>query len=67
MLAAVENLKQRVALETLASYIDMEETEVTPEEDGTVIFEGYSVDGLAVGIIQPSGKIDWVCGEIALV
>ena len=64
--AAVKNEAQRATLSRLSSVIDMSEAEVTPEDNGTVIFEGYSADGLAVGIVAADGQIEWVCGEVDL-
>ena len=55
---------QRATFESLASLID--EADVTAETDGTVIFEGYSVDGLSVGIVSLDGSVEWVAGEVAL-
>ena len=60
----VGNDNQPNTPEVLASLID--EADVTAESTGKVIFEGYSVDGLAVGIIDQQGTIEWVCGEVSL-
>ena len=60
----MQTTEQQQTLEALSSVIDMTEAEVTDEKNGTVIFEGYSADGLAVGIIDEDGEIEWVCGKI---
>ncbi len=56
------NTLQEEKLDALMSHID--EADVTREQNGTIIFEGYSADGLCVGIIERDGSIDWVCGKV---
>lgn len=55
------NAKQRATVELLMSRIEV--NEVVPDEySDALVFDGTSVDGPAVGYIEPNGEVSWICG-----
>jgi hypothetical protein len=51
---------QEKTIEDLTSRLDNLET--THDFDGSLLFSGESVDGPAVGHIEPDGNIYWIVG-----